>query len=227
MILDLIRNGLSIDLVVNLLARLFVIFCVLPIHEFAHAFVAQKCGDNTARLSGRLTTNPLAHIDPMGALMVIVAGFGYAKPVPVNINNFKRGKRKQQMALVALAGPVSNLIMAFLFMLCFSAISFFGVINDASLLYYIYLFFSYACSVNISLAVFNLIPIPPLDGSRILSALIPDKYYYKIMQYERYIILVIFVLILTGALNTPISIVSNLIYTAMFSLIKLIFGLFI
>lgn len=226
MILDLIRNGLSVDLIVNLLARLFVIFCVLPIHEFAHAFVAQKCGDDTARLSGRLTTNPLAHIDPIGALMVLIAGFGYAKPVPVNMNNFKRGKRKQQMALVALAGPVSNLIMAFIFMLCFYAISYFGVVTNVSLLYYLYLFFSYACSVNISLAVFNLIPIPPLDGSRILNAVIPDKYYYTIMKYERYIIMVIFVLILTGALNGPINIVSNFIYSGMLNIISTIFGLF-
>lgn len=225
MILDLMRNGLSIDLIVNLLARVFVIFCVLPVHEFAHAFVAQKCGDQTARLSGRLTLNPLAHIDPLGALMTLLAGFGYAKPVPVNMNNFKRGKRKQQMALVALAGPVSNLIMAFISMLIFYGIYHFTD-NISDMSYYLYLFFAYACNINISLAVFNLIPIPPLDGSRILSAVIPDKYYYKLMQYERYIILIIFVLILTGVLNTPMSIISNLILNGMESLVSLIFRLF-
>ena len=112
MILDLMRDGLSIELIINLLTRVFIIFCVLPFHEYAHALIAQKFRDNTARLSGRLTINPLAHVDTFGALMIILAGFGFAKPVPVNMNNFKRGKRKQQMALVALAGPVSNLIMA-------------------------------------------------------------------------------------------------------------------
>ena len=115
MIFDLMRNGLSIELVINLCVRVFIIFCVLPIHEYAHGFVAYKLGDETARLKGRLTLNPLAHVDPMGALMVLLVGFGYAKPVPVNIGRFKRGKRKQYMALTAFAGPVSNLIMATIF----------------------------------------------------------------------------------------------------------------
>ena len=95
MIFDLMRNGLSLELLINLCVRVFVIFCVLPIHEFAHGFVAYKLGDNTAKLKGRLTMNPLAHVDPLGALMVLLVGFGYAKPVPVNIGRFKRGKRKQ------------------------------------------------------------------------------------------------------------------------------------
>ena len=223
MILDLMRDGLSIELVVNLLARVFIIFCVLPFHEFAHALVAQKFGDNTARLKGRLTVNPLAHVDPFGALMIIVAGFGYAKPVPVNMNNFKRGKRKQQMALVALAGPVSNLIMAFISLFIFAAIYYKGNMNNSMLLY-ISLFFRYACSINISLAVFNLLPIPPLDGSKILSAVVPDKYYYKLMQYERYIIYAVFFLIFTNVLDMPISILTNLIYNSMSKVITLIFS---
>lgn len=217
------RDGLSIELVVNLLARVFIIFCVLPFHEFAHALVAQKFGDNTARLKGRLTVNPLAHVDPFGALMIIVAGFGYAKPVPVNMNNFKRGKRKQQMALVALAGPVSNLIMAFISLFIFAAIYYKGNMNNSMLLY-ISLFFRYACSINISLAVFNLLPIPPLDGSRILSAVVPDKYYYKLMQYERYIIYAVFFLIFTNVLDMPISILTNLIYNSMSKVISMIFS---
>lgn len=225
MIFDLIRNGLSMDLIVNLLARVFIIFCVLPFHEFAHAFVAQKFGDDTARLSGRLTINPLAHVDPFGALMIIIAGFGYAKPVPVNVGRFKRGKRKQQMALVALAGPVSNIIMAFISMIIFVGIH--RLTNFSSdMAYYLYLFFFYACSVNISLAVFNLIPIPPLDGSRILNAVLPDKYYYKLMQYERYIIMVVFVLIFTNVLDGPISVASSLIFNALNTVVEAIYNIF-
>lgn len=225
MILDLMRDGLSIELIINLLARVFIIFCVLPFHEFAHALIAQKFGDNTARLSGRLTVNPLAHVDPFGALMIILAGFGFAKPVPVNMNNFKRGKRKQQMALVALAGPVSNLVMAFLSMLIFAGIYYFGDMSNSMLLY-ISLFFQYACSINISLAVFNLLPIPPLDGSRILNAVMPDKYYYKLMQYERYIVLAVFFLIFTRVLDLPISLLSNLIYDGMIKVVETLYGLF-
>ncbi len=219
MILDLMRDGLSIDLIVNLMVRVFVIFCVLPIHEFAHALVAQKLGDETARLSGRLTTNPLAHIDPLGALMILLAGFGYAKAVPVNMNNFKRGKRKKHMAIVALAGPASNLIMAFLFMVGYCAVvAFGGPFDSGSMPYYIATFLSLAAQINISLAVFNLLPIPPLDGSRILSVAIPDKYYYKVMQYERYIVLVVFALILTGALNVPMDFLSTVITDLLFKI---------
>ncbi len=224
MILDLMRDGLSIDLIINLMVRVFVIFCVLPIHEFAHALVAQKLGDQTARLSGRLTMNPLAHIDPLGALMILLAGFGYAKPVPVNMNNLKRGKRKQQMALVALAGPVSNIIMAFLFMFAYCAVFSFANVTEYSMSYYISVFLVTAAQINISLAVFNFLPIPPLDGSRILSVVIPDKYYYTIMQYERYIVLLVFVLILTGVLDTPMSLISGVLTDAIFKAASLPFN---
>ena len=222
MIFDLIRDGLSFDLIINLMVRVFVIFCVLPIHEFAHAFVAHKLGDDTARLKGRMTANPLAHIDPIGALMIILAGFGYAKAVPVNIRNFK--KRKPYMALTALAGPVSNIIMAFIFVFIGLIIQIKIGVTEFDLTYYIVVFVLTAAQINISLAVFNLLPIPPLDGSRIFSLIIPDKYYYTVMQYERYIVYGVLALVFFGVLDGPITLLSNFLYNIIFNIASLLLG---
>ncbi len=223
MIFDLISDGLSFDLIINLMVRVFVIFCVLPIHEFAHAFIAHKLGDDTARLSGRMTTNPLAHIDPIGALMIILAGFGYAKAVPVNIRNFK--KRKPYMALTALAGPASNVIMAFIFVFIGLLVQVKIGVAEGSFTYYIVVFMLTAAQINISLAVFNLLPIPPLDGSRIFSLIIPDKYYYTIMQYERYIVYGVLALVFFGVLDGPITFLSGLLFDLIFNVASIPLGI--
>lgn len=223
MIFDLLRNGFSVEVIINLMSRVFVVFCILPIHEFAHAWVANKLGDDTARLKGRLTVSPFAHIDPMGALLIFLAGFGYAKPVPVNPQRFKNPRRG--MALTALAGPVANLLLAFVLMFVSQAGFFAYSRNGATVLYVVYLFFFYASQVNVSLAVFNLIPIPPLDGSRIASLLIPRKYYFKIMQYERYIVWGVFLLILFGVLDTPMAYVSGKIMNLIIKITGLPFSL--
>ena len=222
MILDLFRNGFSLELVINLCARVFVMFCILPIHEYAHALVATKLGDQTARLSGRLTINPLAHLDLIGSLMILLVGFGYAKPVPINMRNFKN--RKGGTALTALAGPLSNLIMAFLSLIVYCAVFKFGDMSN-NMISALMTFFAVVAQIDISLAVFNLIPIPPLDGSRIIGLVIPDKAYYKIMQYERYIVLGVLALMLLGAFDRPMAFVSGGISNLLLKLAALIFGI--
>ena len=197
MLFSILRGAYTpMEILVSVFALAFVIFCTMPVHEYAHALVASKLGDNTPRLSGRLTLNPMAHIDWIGALMIILVGFGYAKP-------------KKGMALTAVAGPIANILMAMVFLLFENIFSLFSpyVIVKAFIL-----FFRFAATINVGLAVFNLIPIPPLDGSRILQLLIPNKYYYKFMRYERYIIIVVFVLIFLGVLDKPLAFLENALY---------------
>lgn len=221
MLFSILRGASGIEIAILFLARLFVVFCTLPVHEYAHAFVADKLGDKTARLSGRLTLNPMAHIDILGAIMILFVGFGYAKPVPVNPRNFKNPKKG--MALTALAGPFSNILMAVIFMFLSNVLSLFG---SSLFVQAFYVFFSFAASINIGLAVFNLIPIPPLDGSRVLELLIPDKYYYKFAQYERYIVIVIFGLIVFGVLDAPLAFLQNHLYSALNYIVSLPFRAF-
>ncbi len=193
-----------------LLIRLIIALTALPIHECAHAYAAMRMGDHTAERQGRLTLNPLAHFDPIGTTAIILFGFGWAKPVPINPLNFENPKKG--MMLSALAGPLSNIGMAFLAMVGYKFTPLLAYIGlGTAFVTTLSTFFFYAMSINISLGVFNLIPIPPLDGSRIATYFLPQKTYFKIMQYERYIFVAFFIILWLGLLDMPISFVDNLV----------------
>lgn len=222
MIYDLIGNGFSMDTVINLLVRVFTVFCILPIHEYAHALTAVNLGDDTPRLQGRLSMNPLAHLDIFGSLMILLCGFGYAKPVSINPRNFKNPKAG--MALTALAGPGSNILLSVIFAVLANCANIWNANTGSTFAWVTVFFCMYAALINISLALFNLIPIPPLDGSRILNVVLPPKYYFGIMKYERYIMIGLFVLMVTGIFSRPFGALCNLVMTLIFRLVGIPFG---
>lgn len=195
----------------QILISLLMLITIVPIHEFAHAYVANKLGDGTARFNGRLTINPLAHLDLFGTIAFLLVGFGWGKPVPVYSSNLRKPKR--DMMLVAMAGPASNIILATcltiiykLFYILFVATGFVNPVAQGILWVLISL-----ANTSVYWAVFNLLPVPPLDGSRLLEYILPAKYYIKMEYYQRYIYIGMLVLLMTGILSGPIMFVSGFI----------------
>ena len=184
----------------GILVTVLVLTISLSFHEMAHAWAAYKLGDDTAALQGRLTMNPLAHLDPIGALVIMLAGIGWAKPVPINPARFtRRISLKKGLMLTSLAGPMANVVLAFVASILHAATAFaiytLGEGNILSMLEQLFYFLYFA---NTALAVFNLLPIPPLDGYKIFGAALPNEVYYRVMSYERYIGLIFLMLVLFG-----------------------------
>jgi peptidase, M50 family len=192
------------------------ILIAMVVHEYSHARVAVAMGDMTPRLMGRLTLNPKAHIDPIGLLTLFLVHFGWAKPVMINPRNF-RDMRKGEV-LVALAGPASNLVIAFLAMLFFAVYARLGLPVSQGF----YTVMQLLALINVNFAVFNMIPLPPLDGSRVLMAFLPGRWAYELMRLERYTFIILILLIMVGPFARLLGAVSWALYSTLAAIVGLL-----
>lgn len=202
---------LSLSSVIYYALRALVMLVAIPFHEAAHALASWLLGDDTAKRAGRLSLNPIRHFDPMGALCMIVGGVGWAKPVGLNVRRYRNPKLG--MALSAAAGPLANLLLAFLALVLYKVLWYAGPGRTLDTLM---LFLQLMISMNISLAVFNLIPVPPFDGSRIALLFLPEKLYFKAMRYEQYIMLAVLGLVFLGVLDAPLSAAVDFVWELLF-----------
>ncbi len=206
----------------TILLRLPIVFLAITVHECAHGYVAYLLGDRTAKQYGRLSLNPLHHMDVMGVICMLFFGFGWAKPVPVNPQYFKNPKGG--MSLVGLAGPLSNFLMAFVFAILFGLLARFFPTADSFVVTFFANLFMVGIMLNIGLGIFNLIPFPPLDGSKILAYFLPNRWYYQLMQYERYAMPVLLILLAFGVLDKPLAMAQSAIFNIFWEVILRIAG---
>ncbi len=220
MIRAILSDPTPINIILVVFSYLIIFLISFPIHESAHALMAKWLGDSTAAEQGRISLNPLDHLDPMGTILMLICGFGWAKPVPVQAYKARKVSMRNVMALTALAGPVSNILIALVTFIIAKIIivlnpgdyvcvlfPYYYYVSDAVIGYIVFAL-DMIIDINIGLAVFNLIPIPPLDGSHIVSAFLPNKIYFSIMKYEHYMRIALFIIMGSSLLSGPISLVS-------------------
>lgn len=198
MLFSLLAGGDLKQAVISILLTLPVILIALSFHEASHAFAAYKMGDRTAYNLGRMTFNPIKHLDPIGFLCMLAFGYGWAKPVPINARNFKNPKRG--MAITAIAGPICNLILGVISTILYAVTLYLNYKFAADIapheflsnvMQVLLIFFYYGAMMNFILAAFNMIPLPPFDGSRFFSLFLPTKWYFALMKYERYSMIIV------------------------------------
>ena len=210
-------NSLDFSAMLSALMRLIAVFLCLTVHETCHGLAAYALGDPTAKREHRLSLNPLHHIDWVGLACMLVLGFGWAKPVPVDMRNFKNPKAG--MALTALAGPVSNVVLAYAAVVLCNFVMFLADrLGSTWLLLALAQFFVYVEIISAGLAVFNVFPIPPLDGSKVLFALLSDRAYDRLMRYEKYGMGLLMALLVTGAIDRPLGAMRDWLLTWLNSL---------
>ena len=204
-----IWEGFDFSYILSIVQSLIPALVCITLHELSHGYTAYLLGDDTAKSRGRLTLNPIKHMDVMGLLMMLVFHVGWAKPVPVNMYKFKNPKRG--MALTALAGPMSNLVIAVVFMFVSGLL--YIPLYSSGVGYFFLGMLQLTAYISVGLGLFNLIPIPPLDGSKVLFSLMSDDKYYKLMRYERYGGILMLILVASGVIGRPLSsLISKTIY---------------
>ena len=204
-----IWEGFDFSYILSIIQSLIPALVCITLHELSHGYTAYLLGDDTAKSRGRLTLNPIKHMDVMGLLMMLVFHVGWAKPVPVNMYKFKNPKRG--MALTALAGPMSNIVIAVVFMFVSGLL--YIPLYSSGVGYFFLGMLQLTAYISVGLGLFNLIPIPPLDGSKVLFSLMSDEKYYKLMRYERYGGILMLILVASGVIGRPLSsLISKTIY---------------
>ena len=208
-----IWSGLDWNYLVEMFVGVIPALICITLHELSHGTVAYALGDDTAKRMGRLTLNPIKHIDIMGLIMMVLFRFGWAKPIPVNMNSFKDPKKG--MAITALAGPVSNVLIAVVFLFLYG-LFYVPLSNGGSVSNFIIQMISLTAYMSLAFAVFNILPIPPLDGSKVLFSLMNDKQYQTLMRYERYGMLLLLALVASGILGQPLSSLTQNLFNRLF-----------